>query len=415
MEVFKYILYILLAIVILLLMVVIHEFGHYIAGKLLKFKINEFAVGFGPKIFSKTKKNGEVFSLRAIPLGGYCAFEGEESDEGVESGKAFVNEKPWKRIIVFLAGAVFNLISAVIFSFIFILAIGFAVPTVAESYVQMEPVSGYLLADDKITAVDGVVLTEEKTFEKIFKEYAEGESIDLTIMRKNAELTVEVVKAKTYNPLINGDEILAVNGKKITVLRTYEDLIAGYELGDKVTLSVLRGGQETQVSVTKRNVIYVEAGEASGKPQFKVVNYDGFGYSSLREYKKAGVGSALAYSVPFTGKLSWTILGTFGKLFTGQIPLTDLAGPVGTVTQIADLSHQNWRNILILLPLIASNLAVFNLLPIPALDGSKVVFTTIEWIRGKPINRKAESIVHLVGILTIFALVIIIDLVRLIL
>ena len=70
-------LYIILAIVILLLMIVIHEFGHYLAGKILKFKINEFSVGFGPKIFSKKKKNGEVFSLRLIPLGGYCAFEGE--------------------------------------------------------------------------------------------------------------------------------------------------------------------------------------------------------------------------------------------------------------------------------------------------------------------------------------------------
>ena len=74
------VLYILLAIFVLLMMVTIHEFGHYVAGKLLGFKINEFSIGFGPALFKKTKKNGEVFSIRLIPLGGYCAFEGEENE-----------------------------------------------------------------------------------------------------------------------------------------------------------------------------------------------------------------------------------------------------------------------------------------------------------------------------------------------
>ena len=79
-QTFSYIGYIVIAVLILLFMVLIHELGHYVAGKMLKFKINEFSVGFGPKIIQKTKKNGEVFSLRAIPLGGYCAFEGEDED-----------------------------------------------------------------------------------------------------------------------------------------------------------------------------------------------------------------------------------------------------------------------------------------------------------------------------------------------
>ena len=143
-------LYILLAIVVLLLMIVIHEFGHYIAGKILKFKINEFAVGFGPAIFSKTnKKTGEKFSLRLIPLGGYCAFEGEdeleerrkaenaekianedvfeqkaevENAEAVETSelKTFNEHAPWKRIIVLVSGALFNFVSAILFSALFL-------------------------------------------------------------------------------------------------------------------------------------------------------------------------------------------------------------------------------------------------------------------------------------------------------
>ena len=159
------ILYIIVAILILLLMITIHEFGHYIAGKLLGFKIDEFAIGFGPKLFSKTKKNGEVFSIRALPLGGFCAFAGETDEEAIlapekiksESksegaevreqsnqeenqatqtdlrGKKFNEQPPWKRIIVLMAGGVFNLISAVIFEFIFIVAAGASTPNVAIS------------------------------------------------------------------------------------------------------------------------------------------------------------------------------------------------------------------------------------------------------------------------------------------
>lgn len=344
MDVLFSILYILLAVAILLLMVVIHEFGHYVAGKILKFKINEFAVGFGPKILSKKKKNGEVFSLRAIPLGGYCAFEGEESDEGVLSSQAFVNEKPWKRIIVFLSGAFFNLISAVIFSFIFILVIGYAVPTVGNVYTDQ------------------------------FN--------------------------NPYNNLISGDKIIALSDKEISVLNSFEELSAKSSLGDTVVFTVIRNGETIKVPVVKKKIT-VEDSE-----------YDGFGFTSIRNYEKAGFGSALVSSVPFTGKMSWTILGTFGKLITGKIALTSLSGPVGTITEIANVSHENWRNILLLLPLLAANLAVFNLLPIPALDGSKVVFTTIEWIRGKPVNRKVENIIHFAGLILIFGLVIIVDILR---
>jgi len=106
-SIFGYIGYIIIAILVLLLMVLIHELGHYIAGKILKFKINEFSVGFGPKLLQKTKKDGEKISLRVFPLGGYCAFEGED-EEGNSSPNAFNNQKPWKRLIVLFSGAFFN-------------------------------------------------------------------------------------------------------------------------------------------------------------------------------------------------------------------------------------------------------------------------------------------------------------------
>ncbi len=390
-------------------MIVIHEFGHYTAGKLLNFKITEFSIGFGPKIFQKRKKNGELFSLRAIPLGGYCAFEGDEEDDddGEEDtpsesaeksvaadsepfeefaatpeseiknkkqaeksslvskmgeGGAFNAEKPWKRIIVFLSGALFNLLSAVIFSVIYISVIGYASPTVTAVY--QKP------GGESYSSLQGSEIIDWIDNEPVYDD--------------------------------SGDEIIAVNGKKISVLRSFEDLVKKVKLGETVTFTVLRDGETLDVKVDKQ-VITQENGES----------YEGFGFLSTRNYKKVGFGSALLYSVPFTGKMSWTILGTFGQLITGQLPLSSLSGPVGTITQIADLSHENWRNILVLLPLIASNLAVFNLLPIPALDGSKIIFTVIEWIRKKPINRKIENLVHFIEIIFILGLVITIDLIRL--
>lgn len=391
------VLYVLLAIVILLLMIVIHEFGHYLAGKILKFKINEFSVGFGPKIFSKKKKNGEVFSLRLIPLGGYCAFEGETSsgeeilqtkkdapelsadasaateepaaaDTGAATADAaaaapadvgqpartFMEEKPWKRIIVLLSGGVANLLSAVVFSFIFIWAIGYTVPTVSTVYTD--------------------------------------------------------AAGNPFNPLIAGDIVRAVNGKEIGIMNSYDDLIADVKENDSVMLTVERDGQRIDVNVTKKHIVTETTDEETGEAE--TLDYVGFGYASLYEFTDVGIGYALKYCVPYMFKLSWLILGTFGDLITGDIPLTDLAGPAGTIALMADLARTNWRNILILLPLIASNLGIFNLLPIPALDGSKVVFTLIEWIRGKPINQKVEGMIHTVGILLIFGLVIVLDLWR---
>lgn len=376
----KTFLYILLALVILLVMIVIHELGHYIAGKILKFKINEFSVGFGPKLLSKKKKNGEVISLRLIPLGGYCAFEGESGLENVAANRqktevfeetadesivptpvetdappsrSFAEEKPWKRIIVLISGGLANLLSAVVFSFIFIWAIGVAVPTVETAYVDET----------------GVV----------------------------------------YNAMQKGDVIRAVDGRKITVMRSYDDLVKGLALGDSVTLTVERNGETVDVVVTKKQ-IKAETEKEDGTVE--QLDYAGFGFATLQQYRYAGIGHAFTYCVPYTFKLSWLVLSSFGQLFTGKAAITDLSGPAGTVTLMADLAKSNWRNILILLPFIASNLGIFNLLPIPALDGSKVVFTVVEWIRGKPINPKIESTIHTVGLLLLLGLVVILDFIR---
>lgn len=412
----EYFAYIVLSLVILLLMVLIHEAGHYTMAKLLGFTVDEFSIGFGPKIFQKRRKNGELFSLRMLPLGGYCAFLGEEDeteaeraarektaavdtppvdnasanaaempdiaerkadddllsyvmrskksedtataekpvepekpvrlDKNGQPAKTFNEQKPWKRLIVLLGGVLFNFISAFVFSLIYIGAVGFPVPVVQEVY---SDAAGELYCPD----------------------------------------------------LRTGDVILAVDGEYITVTRSFAELTAKVEDGESVIFTIDRDGTVSEIEAKRKAISITEDGVTN--------TYSGFGISTSSKHIGANAANAFKYCVPYTFKLSWSIIGSFFDMFTGKVPITSMSGPVGSINLMAKLSVADWRNILILLPLLASNLAIFNILPFPALDGSKMIFTAIEWIRGKPINRKVEGMIHFVGMVVLLLFVIIVD------
>lgn len=276
-----------------------------------------------------------------------CVDPLKEKEEAKEKPRSFTEEKPWKRIIVLAAGAFFNFVSAIIFSFIFILAVGYVEPEVHTLYAD-ENGNNYC-----------------------------------------AELQV-------------GDVITAVNGEKISIMKTYDDLVKVKNVGATYDFTIIRNGQKTTVTVTMKQI---KSKAADGSD----LNYVGLGFSPVNTSVKCGAGYAFKYCVPYTCKLSISILASFGGLITGRIPITSLTGPVGTVGIMAELGMADLRNFLVLLPLIAANLAIFNILPIPALDGSKIVFTLIEWVRGKPVNRKVENIIHTVGLLLLFGFVIVID------
>ena len=143
-----------LAILVLLFMITVHEFGHYAVSKIFKFKVNEFAIGMGPAIFKKTKKNGEIFSLRAIPLGGFCAFAGEDADD--TDPQAFNNKKPWQRLLVLIAGASMNFIAACIIFCISIGCYGQLTPQVFEVKTNLPAPAEYTLqAEDLLISVNG--------------------------------------------------------------------------------------------------------------------------------------------------------------------------------------------------------------------------------------------------------------------
>lgn len=355
-EVASYIGYILIAVLVLLLMITVHEAGHYFAGKILGFKIDEFSIGFGPKLFSKTKKNGEVFSVRLIPFGGFCSFHGEDKDD-TDAG-SFNNRKPWQRIIVLISGALMNFITAVVI--ILVMFFSYGVPC--------------------------------------FK-------------------VVSVYDAPAYYnySLKEGDVILSANGKTSFLTTDLMNALSGKKQGDVVEFSVLRDGEIVNTEVKLRadadflnvedlKTLYTSIGTYT-------VREDGM-YGGMTSYNmRLPFFKTLGRGFLYSFRLGGTVFTVLGQLLTGKMGIGSVGGTITTITVTANAIRVGglWY-LLYISSFIGVNLAVFNLLPIPALDGSRVVFTLIEWIRKKPVNRKAEAAIHAVGFVLILLFAVFVDL-----
>ena len=359
-EALTYVLYIFIAILVLLFMITVHELGHYIAGKIFGFGIEEFSIGFGPKIYGKVKKNGEKFSVRLLPLGGFCSFKGEDKDDDDE--RAFNNKKPWQRIIVLISGALMNYVSALL-----IIALMFG------------------------------------------------------IYGHSSIMTYETVKSPTAieSSFNDRDIIVKAEGKNVYLLTDLMQAVEGKQSGEDANFTVIRNGKTENVKITLQtdtNFQSVEDVEklcvALGISFEKDLNTGeilstGFRTTGVRLGFFQTIGRTFEYSF----KLAGTVFKVLGQLITGAIGLSSVGGTVTTISVTAEAVRSGgmW-SLLNISALIGVNLALFNLLPIPALDGARVVFTTIEWIRKKPINRRLEGIIHTVGLVLIFLFAIIVDL-----
>lgn len=349
-----------LAILILLAMITVHEFGHYLAGKALKFKINEFAIGFGPKLFRRvSKKSGEAFSIRALPLGGFCAFAGED---GESDGDGFNDKAPWKRIIVLIAGPLMNYLLALLLIIIALFSFGqmtFKVTGVAPAQGEFAEYS--LCADDLITEVDG----------------------------KGIYLTTDLMSA-----------------------------LKGKHEGDKVEFEIIRGGKEMTVKIMMRGDCDFENSEDTDKlwNALGIGTYqaeDGKNYWAIGvENHRFGFFTTIGHSFVYSFKIAGTIFKVLGELLTGHLGLSAMGGPVTTIKLTSQIASQSIQNFIEIAAYIGVNLAVFNLLPIPALDGSKVIFCLIEWIFRKPVPRKIEAIIHAVGFALILGFAVLVDILQ---
>ena len=416
--------YVLLALVVLLFMVLIHETGHYTAGKILGFQINEFAIGMGPKIFSKKKKNGEIFSLRIFPLGGFCAFEGEDDDK--DNPRAFNNQKPWKRLIVLFAGAFFNFVSAILIAIIAFSCYGDTVAKVSTVYDYAPQENQQLQSGDIIYKING-----KRVFvlDSISRYMSDGE-MKFTVLRQNGDGKYDFVELNGIQKGNFASAVLSkldcavapVNGRELQKGDTIYKL-NGHSLGQKgdfekyLNVAIASGQETCTLTVTDGENTYdytlATSDVSSGKLTVAESAYSGVGMSIRYDKYRFGFGESLVRAFPYCGEVGMLVLRTLGGLITGAVGVDQVGGPITTISMTTQVISTGFANVLTLIVLISVNLAVFNLLPVPALDGCRMVFVIIEWIARKPINRKVEAYINGIGLIVLIVLMVLIDLLKL--
>ncbi len=417
------ILYVLLALLILLVLITVHEFGHYIAGKIFKFKINEFSIGFGPAIYKRTKRNGEIFSIRALPLGGYCAFEGEDED-GKDRPGAFNTRPAWQRLIVLISGVLFNVMFGIITSAIYLMVAGNTLPVIAAA--RNEALTQGLQKGDVIVAVEGRSVEAYRPIADILSDNKGNQTLHLTIERNGERQELVINKttitngyfyvadsSKIYNNLYvvdseNPGQYLAVKLDDFRQdLMNYEVTIDGEtkSVNSSVKYYRLVDGEYVEYTyedmIKDQTIVY-----SSGENSLGIVYYQVAG--------KYGFFESLGKAWPFSGYVCKVIFKALGGIFTGATHIKDLGGTITTISTIADYTAVNPLIILYLFPMLSLNLAIFNILPIPALDGARAVFVIIEMIRRKPINRKVEGWIHTIGLFVLLGLVLFLDIFHLV-
>lgn len=367
---------ILAALLALTVLVIIHEFGHFILAKLMGVKVNEFAIGMGPKLL-KWGKGETVYSLRLLPIGGFCAMEGEDegaptpsalggnadreveiSNELQDDNRSYAKKKVWQRALIVVAGATMNLL------------LGFVLLLVYNGLLQ-EPHPQYNKVLFATTTISS--LSEESSA------YQTG--------------------------LRPGDTIVEVNGRRILM---YTDLSMEMQNdADGVLQMVVRrdvDGKEQKVhldAVTFAVEQDAETGQQYLRRDFYVLGVERTFWNTI------------TYSAKQEVSVATMVWRTLVDLVRGNYGINDLSGPVGTVDVLAGvvgdtIGGENpilaWQNLVFLMIVITINLGVFNLLPLPALDGGRLVFLIWEGITRKPLPQKYEAIVHFVGIVLLLLL-----------
>ncbi len=344
-----------LAIFVFGLMIFVHEFGHFITARIFKVKVNEFAIGMGPALLKKQGKE-TLYSLRLLPIGGFCAMEGEDEDSDAED--AFGNQPAWQRCIILSAGAIMNFITGVIILLLIFMPV--------ESYVA-----------------------------PIISNFSEGFSWEGEEM------------------LLPGDEITKINGYNIFV---YNDIsvFLGHGSGEPYDFTVLRDGKKLEVKdlpLVAREY-KTEVMTENGVEVKNVLRY-GIEFTNVKATFFSKIDLAFSHAIDFIRLIKVSIF----DIFSGKADITELSGPVGITSALTKTAKTAMSGMWLLVALIAINLGAMNLLPLPALDGGRIFFLVIEVIRGKPINPKYEGFIHFVGIVLLFSLMIYVsfnDIVRII-
>lgn len=418
---------IIVAVLILGIIVIIHELGHFLLAKKNGITVTEFSVGMGPRIASVVHK-GTRYSLKILPFGGSCMMLGE--DETIDDEGAFHKKGVWARFSVIFAGAFFNFILAFVLALIVLGDVGVDIPYIDKVKTEGSAQKAGLVEGDQITEINGspIHFARDIQYYFYFNKLTE-EPVEVTFLRDGAENTANVTPTWAdsyllgcnYGPegataelgavaegyplaeagLLAKDVIVEIDGTKITTALSMSTYLEANPLtGVPVTLSYLRNGVVTEVTVTPA---LVESG------------YDmGWSYNQNRE--KVSAVEVVKYSF-FELKLNIVnTIKSLGHLLAGKIKVKEVSGPVGIVNVVGDIVsesedygiHATFLSLAQFSILLSANLGVMNLLPIPALDGGRLVFILIEAIRRKPVPKEKEAMVHFVGMALLMLLMVLV-------
>lgn len=421
-----------IAILIFGLLIIFHELGHFILAKINGVQVEEFSVGFGPRIVS-TVFHGTRYSLKVLPFGGSCLMQGmyeegdEEEEQKPEKG-SFTSVSLGRRAAIIAAGPIFNFLLAFIFAVVIMSVVGYDPAQVLTVESGSPAAEAGLETDDVITKYmgDSVEIGRDVSTWMALYGLQPDQQVTMTVRRGNEFVdlaftpaviekymmgitydaeneTAEVTAVSEGSPLSDagakaGDVITAIDGNAITTSASLSQYFKDHPLtSSPVTVTFERDGLSYEKEVTPVESRSVDLG---------------FEYNLGRV--KTDAAGVLKYSFIEVNYWIKTTVRSLGMLFTGRFSVNDLSGPVGIVDIVGTTYEQSrsegalmtWMNMFNLIILLSANLGVMNLLPIPAIDGGRLLFLLIEAIRGKPMNRQVENAVQLVSMALLLILMV---------
>lgn len=415
-----------IAVIIFSAIILIHELGHFLLAKKNGIIVTEFSLGMGPRLLS-TVKGGTRYSLKLLPIGGSCAMLGEDTAE--EDVPGTFNRAPvWGRISVVAAGPVFNFILAFILSVIITGFVGYDPAQIMTVESGSTAELAGIREGDIITEYNGYHIDVARDlYVYTYLNQLREEPVTVTVDRNGEELTF------TFMPDVDVRYLLGFNRSDADSMKV-ESLIegmpleeAGLQPGDVIT-SV--DGVPTPDGAAYAE--YLEENPLSDQPVEITYDRNGTEYSveiTPREYRTPGLGfsyntgyteaqglEVLKYAALDVKYMIRTTLLSLKELVTGGLGMDDLSGPVGVVDAIGTAYEETkdegtvimWMNLLNMAVLLSANLGVMNLLPLPALDGGRLVFLLLEAVRRRPVNREVEGMVHFAGLMLLMALMVVV-------
>ena len=414
---------ILVAIIIFSVIVVFHELGHFLLAKKNGIEVTEFSLGMGPRLLSTVKGNTR-YSLKLFPIGGSCMMVGEDGEE--DGPGSFGHASVWGRISVVAAGPIFNFILAFVFALVITSVMGYDPPKVLSVEENSPAEEAGLQVGAIITSFQGKPISIGRDISLYESLYGmQQDQIKMTVKRdgKKIDLNFKAASEKKYmlgfsyvpdgEPEITevfvdgammkagvlaGDVITAVDGTKVSTGEELQTYLGEHPLGENaVTITVSRDGKEKEFTV---------------QPTVRTQVSTGFVYNLYRE--KTNFFGVLKYSAVEVRYWISSTIDSLGLLIKGTFRVNDLSGPVGIVDAIGSSVEEAksegtvvmWMQMFYWAILLSANLGVMNLLPLPALDGGRLVFLLIEAVTKKKVNPNIEGMIHFAGFVLLMALMV---------